>query len=178
MHCAFSRVGFAYLSGHGIDEDTIAEAFELWQSFFEDYTVEEKEAAFPRDPVTTQGYVKPSSEMLDALKEEDGEPAEEELRESLDVNRVDESSPFPDEVVPKMRDVFKNIKSVLEPLALRVYRAVALSLGLDKEFFVKLHKHMIAENNSSKLRSLYYPPIKGLYCMLLFFTCSVLPLYY
>ncbi len=40
--------------------------------FFEE--VEDKEAIFPRDPVTTRGYVAANKEMLDVLKLEEGPP--------------------------------------------------------------------------------------------------------
>ncbi len=75
LHSAFTTVGFAYMVNHGIPSQLMAESFELWRLFFEGHTMEEKEAAFPRNPVTTHGYVKPDLEQLDVpFKEEQGEP--------------------------------------------------------------------------------------------------------
>ncbi len=79
----------------------------------------------------------------------------------MDVNRVHDSTPFPDDLMPKIRPSFKTMKAVLTPLVVRFFRALALSLGLEREYFVERHRFMIADGNSSKLRALYYPPIKG-----------------
>lgn len=44
-------------------------------------------------------------------------------------------------------------------LGLRVLRLMALSLDLDPESFVKEHRHIGEQGNSTTLRSLFYPPI-------------------
>ena len=45
-------------------------------------------------------------------------------------------------------------------LSFRLLRAIALSLNLPREFFVKCHD-MFTPDCMTKLRSLYYPPING-----------------
>ena len=87
--------------------------------------------------------------------------ATQELRESLDVNDVSDGSPFPDAVAPGLRPMFRGLRAALVPLALRVLRSLALSLGLDRDFFALRHRRVIDRGNCSKMRSLYYPPITG-----------------
>jgi len=65
--------GFAYLLKSGLSSTTVKEVFSTSLSFFESpklKSTEEKTLVFPRDPVTTQGYIGPNVEKLDALKED------------------------------------------------------------------------------------------------------------
>lgn len=157
---AFSGCGFAYLVNHGVDAAVMEGALAASRRFFRRPRAE-KEAAFPRDPATTQGYVGPDTEMLDRLREEEGEAAAHELRESLDVNRLGGDAPFPDAAEPSVRPAFERVRDALVPLALRFLEALALSLDLDRGYLTGMHKNILEEGNGSKLRSLFYPPIEG-----------------
>ncbi len=55
----------------------------------------------------------------------------------------------------------KIIKDQVVPLALRILQAVAVSLGLEPQFFTAMHKKMLHFGNQSKIRALFYPPIEG-----------------
>ena len=70
---AFTKCGFVYLSGHGVQPRQVEAIFDETRSFFEDFSVSAKESSCPRDKVTTQGYVKLGLEKLDVLKLEDSE---------------------------------------------------------------------------------------------------------
>ena len=67
---------------------------------------------------------------------------------------------FPDELVPKMRPALTTLAKQSRELTFRLLRAIALSLGQDKEFFVNCHQ-LFTPRGISKLRSIYYPPING-----------------
>ncbi len=84
-----------------------------------------------------------------------------EFKESMDVNRMYAHSPFPDSAMPEVRTAFGGLAGGLKPLARRILRAMALSLGLEGDFFEKRHRNIIADGSGSKLRALYYPAIKG-----------------
>ena len=67
---------------------------------------------------------------------------------------------FPDQLVPEMRPALTSLAKQSRELAFRLLRAIALSLGQEREFFVKCHQ-IFTEHGISKLRSIYYPPING-----------------
>ena len=72
LRSAFSLCGFAYLTGsHGVPEAAVENLFSASRSFFS-LPTEDKDRS-SRDPLTTQGYVRPGQEMLDNLKQEPGE---------------------------------------------------------------------------------------------------------
>ncbi len=75
--------------------------------------------------------------------------------------RLKDSTPFPDEVAPEVRATFKKAADTITPLAMRILRAMAVSLGLDKEFFVDRHTLMFDEGSTTAMRAVYYPAIKG-----------------
>lgn len=83
-----------------------------------------------------------------------------ELREAFDVCRVDEKATFPDSLVPKWRGQFSTLAENLKLLTRRLLKALALSLDLDPEFFVRCHRNLLKQGNWSILRSLFYPPIQ------------------
>lgn len=159
LYRAFSDFGFVYLANHGIDAQEVENMFQSSRHFFN--LTEEEKLTCARDPVTTQGYVQPGQESLDKLK---GGSAEEnevfELREAFDVCRVDEKATFPDSLVPKWRGQFSTLAENLKLLTRRLLKALALSLDLDPEFFVRCHRNLLKQGNWSILRSLFYPPIQ------------------
>ena len=85
----------------------------------------------------------------------------QEIRESFDVGDLTYESYFPDDLVPEYRPHLKTVAAHLTALKSRILRALALSLGLEKEFFIDCHKNVFRQGNLSTLRSLYYPAIKG-----------------
>ena len=87
--------------------------------------------------------------------------ATHEMRESYDVNQVAEEGKFPDQLVPELRGCFKEISGRLVELTLRMVRTLAVSLDLPEDYFVRCHSKMLRAGNASKMRSLFYPAIKG-----------------
>ena len=84
---------------------------------------------------------------------------------SLSIPTEDKRSiyPFPDDVecLTEWRDVFKDFGEHLLELADIILIALAISLNMERDFFLKCHRRNIGEGNNSKFRSLYYPPISG-----------------
>jgi isopenicillin N synthase-like dioxygenase len=163
IHSAFSKIGFVYMTHSGIDESAVSRVFSSSRKFFE-----LSDAAKQRHPQSAdmkQGYVYQGKEMLDNLKEEPGEVAAHEARESYDVSFVDGSdrAHFPDDVVPDLRKDVAHLAALLTRAARRVFVAIAHSLGIEEDFFLNVHRALLSGDGSmSKLRSLYYPPLTGM----------------
>ena len=60
-----------------------------------------------------------------------------------------------------MRKALTDLASQSKELTFRLLRSIAMSLGQDKEFFVRCHQKIFTPECITKLRSLYYPPITG-----------------
>ena len=85
-----------------------------------------------------------------------------EIRESFEVTKIEgKHATFPDKDVPGMRTALTGLATQSKELTFRLLRAIAMSLGQDKEFFVRCHKKMFTPECITKLRSLHYPPITG-----------------
>ena len=59
-----------------------------------------------------------------------------------------------------MRPALTTLAEQSRELTFRLLRAIALSLGQEKEFFVNCHQ-LFTPRGISKIRSIYYPPING-----------------
>ena len=87
--------------------------------------------------------------------------ASHEIRECFEVTKVEgDQALFPDKFVPGMRPALTGLAKQSRELTFRLLRSIALSLGQEKDYFVKCHQ-IFTPNGISKLRSIYYPPING-----------------
>ena len=59
--------------------------------------------------------------------------------------------------------MIKDVTGRLKELTWRLLRSLALSLGLEQEYFVNCHQKILEDDggNWSVMRSLYYPAITG-----------------
>jgi isopenicillin N synthase-like dioxygenase len=64
---SFSKIGFAYISNHGIDPRVIDQAFQASKSFF-DLPQEVKEKSV-KTTSAERGYVRPGQEIFDAKED-------------------------------------------------------------------------------------------------------------
>ncbi len=74
LHIAFTTCGFVYLVGHGFPLPTMERLMAESRRFFENHTVEQKNAAFPWNQERMTGYNGPNAESLNVLSEEDTQP--------------------------------------------------------------------------------------------------------
>lgn len=149
LHEVFTNIGFAYLSNHGIPSDQLNHVIKSSAAFFD--LNEKTKNLFARDPETQQGYVAVDRESLHA------ESKVHELREAYDLRNID--GIFPDEPVPSLRQAVVSFLQSCQALTTRILVALALGLGLEKNFFTSLHKEICSNNNMSCLRLLHYPPV-------------------
>jgi len=151
---AFESIGFVYISDHGLPEEAIKAAMEHSKDFFKLAKTEKDK--FTKDETIQQGYVEPGREVFtDTTKD-----TLTEIRETYDVTRIEgKDAIFPDDIVPNMRPSLEDLIMKSTELTFRILRALALSLGLEQEYFVEREKDMFTDNCHSKLRSLHYPPI-------------------
>jgi len=64
---AFSKLGFVYITNHGVDNRIIEEAMKASKAFFElDQTIKDKAS---KTEAIIQGYVKPGQEIFDAKED-------------------------------------------------------------------------------------------------------------
>ncbi|XP_076068509.1 uncharacterized protein LOC143040960 [Oratosquilla oratoria] len=144
---AFEDIGFVYLRDHGLPQETIDQTQEKAAKFFA--LPEDTKSLFKRGG-SNHGYVATDRERLDPRNKH-------EIRESF--NFMELQGPCPDKEVPGFRaSVTSFVESCLE-LSCNLLRAMALGLGLDREFFVRTHSEAFRGENCTTLRLLHYPPI-------------------
>lgn len=148
---ALSSVGFVYLSNHGIHDQQINEYFNDCASFFK--LDEQTKMKYRTAKNVAHGYMDVGREQLDVTGKFS------EIRESYYVK--DEAGVFPDSEVPQLRASATAFMTTCRALAYRVLNALALGLGLDRDFFAATHRGMCTNSppNFTVLRINHYPPL-------------------
>ncbi|XP_066942656.1 uncharacterized protein [Macrobrachium rosenbergii] len=145
---AFEKVGFVYLSRHGIPDGRIKKLFEASAAFFN--LPQQDKDKYSWDLETYCGYVPVNREKLNPT-------SVSEVKETYNIKRADE--PFPDEAVPEFRGAMRDFVDSCERLASRILISMALGLDIHRNFFVDAHSRVFREGNSTALRMINYPPI-------------------
>lgn len=140
---AFSDIGCAYLTGHGVPDDMIKEAFSSAVAFFKlEKTVKTRWA-----PVELLGYIDVNSEKFS--------DEHHELHESFLFTPgsyglcKDEDPPFLTSVTP--------IFPLIHAISRRVMITLAHSLSKDRDYFVDMHQYSGTNKGFSTYRLNYYP---------------------
>ena len=148
---ALSSFGFLYLTGHGISEATVEDAFQAMRDFFDPKNRDIHIKHYRRRGVYV-GY-------MDCLNEpgnhKEGNPVDLKQAYDLTLNST-EFSVIPDEQKPPLRKLYRNF----ERLSQFMMRFLALSLGHDIDYFLRGHQKMgDIEKNSATMRLNYYKGI-------------------
>ena len=154
---SFEEFGFAVIRDHGIPQDLIDRAEAMSKQFFA-LPDEVKRAYHIPGAGGARGYTpfgteKAKDARVHDLKEfwhvgrelPSGHPLSEYMADNI----------WPDEI-EGFRSTFLQLYAAFEEAGLRVLEAIALHLGLDREFFAST-----VEDGNSVMRLLRYPPIEG-----------------
>ena len=152
---SFAEFGFGVIRDHGIDAELIARAEEMSKAFFAlpDAT---KRAYKIEGGGGARGYTPFGTEKAKDAKVHD-------LKEFWHVGRdLPEGHALSDFMAPNIwpsevdgfRDTFEDLYAAFETAGARVLKAIALHLGLERDFF----EPTIADGNSV-MRLLHYPPM-------------------
>ncbi|EUC65213.1 2OG-Fe(II) oxygenase family oxidoreductase [Rhizoctonia solani AG-3 Rhs1AP] len=168
---AFERVGFIYLSQHGIPTETVENAFKQSAAFFK-LPMDVKAKLAWEDPRSNRGYVMPGRERVT----QSADPAEiarlralaPDSKESMEIGRDWDATwsnmwPNPKDA-PHFKDTFLSFFqashsnerrwTTCHELHAEVMSSIALGLGLGEQYFDKL-----IHEQYHNLRLLSYPPI-------------------
>lgn len=160
IRTACMEVGFFYVSGHGVDPDVYAGAFEAAERFF-NLPEDEKQAVSIHNSAVMRGYTVLLQENTDPDNNGD---LHEGFDASLDLAPDDPDvalgiygygvNQWPD--LTQFREPIMAYHAALRSLSEALYRGFALSLDLDEDHFAAMLTKPIAE-----LRLLHYPPQEG-----------------
>lgn len=154
---SFEEFGFAVIRDHGIPQDLIDRAEAMAKQFFalpdEVKRVYHIPGAGGARGYTPFGTEKAKDARVHDLKEfwhvgrelPSGHPLSEYMADNI----------WPDEI-EGFRATFLQLYAAFEEAGLRVLEAIALHLGLDRDFFAST-----VEDGNSVMRLLRYPPIEG-----------------
>ena len=154
---SFAEYGFAVIRDHGIPMELIDKAEAKSKEFF----------ALPED--VKQGYHLPGgggARGYTPFGTEKAKDAEiQDLKEFWHIGRsLPEGHPLSEFMapnvwpsqVPEFRETFSGLYLAFEKAGLRVLEAIAMHLGLDRNYFTAT-----VEDGNSVMRLLHYPPLSG-----------------
>jgi len=152
---SFNEFGFAVVRDHGIDSDLIARADRLTREFFA-LPVETKmkyhiEGGGGARGYTPFGVEKAKDAQVYDLKE--FWHVGRELPEGHELAEYMQPNVWPEEI-EGFRETFTALYSAFEASGLRVLEAIALHLGLERQFF-----EPTVRDGNSVMRLLHYPPL-------------------
>ena len=157
LGASFSEFGFAIIKDHGIPQDLIDRAEEMSKAFFElptetklKYKIEGSGGARGYTPFGTE---KAKDAQVHDLKEfwhvGRSLPADHDLSDYMAPNV------WPEEV-EGFEETFEALYAAFDKAGLRVLEAIAIHLGLERDYFEKT-----VEDGNSVMRLLRYPPLEG-----------------
>lgn len=160
LHEVCSRIGFFYVSDHGVDATLIEQTFAEIKRFFAQPLADKTALAMAHSPIF-RGYSGFAEEVLDPSLEGD-------LKESFNIGvergdddpLVQTGTPlhgpnlWPAHL-PGFRDTMEAYFAAMTHLGLTIARGLALSLDIDEDYFART-----LDNPMSLLRLLHYPPTK------------------
>jgi len=148
---ALSKYGFLYITGHGIPDQTINNAFKTSKDFFhpKNRTIHKK---FYRRKGVMLGYV-------DGLNERDLPENPIDLKQGFDFTlNSPEFDAVPDQLKPAIQTLYRDF----ERLSQFILRFLSLSLGFGTDYFLEGHQKMGNINeNTSTMRILNYQAVNG-----------------
>jgi len=160
---AFETIGFATITGHGIDESLLDAIHDAALRFFDLDVETKRRCSFPGEQ-RSQGYVPMGVESVAKSFGADAVPAD--LCESLTFSAIDrEKTPpthpadiarfrpnlWPEEP-PELRGLIEDYHARVHGLAHALMRLSALALDLPEDFFAATHDRM-----STNMRIVHYP---------------------
>lgn len=149
---ALTEKGFALLVNHGISEEKLQHAYEMFDEFCK--LPDDAKESFRRRPGESQGYESPSQDRSTVAKD---------LKHAFNICTFGAANvELPsDELIPGFRTHFSELCHEFKLLASFIMKALAIALELPVNYFVDRHSHVLeGENeNLSTMRLLYYPPL-------------------
>lgn len=154
---SFEEYGFAVIRDHGIPAELIARAEELSKAFFA-LPDDVKRAYFIAGGGGARGYTPFGTERAKDAEVHD-------LKEFWHIGRsLPEGHPLAEFMPPNIwpteiahfRETFEALYAAFEKAGARVLEAIALHLGLPREWFAAT-----VEDGNSVMRLLHYPPLTG-----------------
>ncbi|XP_061896647.1 uncharacterized protein LOC133645788 [Entelurus aequoreus] len=153
---AFTRVGFVFLDNTGITQAEVDGVMEASRRFFlqsDRFKKTFSRKSFPNCPL--HGWNPMETERVDP-----GTPAAD-LKESFNMTSLHPDIKWPSpEVVAGFQETMAAFYQRCKELSLRILKVLAHSLALDPDVFLSAHRLVGTDENTTTLRSIYYPPVQ------------------
>ncbi|XP_068452696.1 uncharacterized protein [Clinocottus analis] len=153
LESAFTEVGFVFLKNTGITQKEVDGVMAISKTFF--LLPEEEKKPFSRKTFghnEYHGWVQVEAESLNPRRPGD-------LKEAFNVTSTRPDIKWPSGALKGFQEIQSSFFQRCKELSLRVLRVMALSLGLDPQLFLSMHRFIGTESNGTTMRSLYYPPV-------------------
>ncbi|XP_047662166.1 UPF0676 protein C1494.01-like isoform X4 [Tachysurus fulvidraco] len=136
---AFTDVGFVFLKNTGIEQKEVDHVMDISKKFF--LLPEEEKRPYSRGNYTNNG----NHEWVSSERESLNPERPGDLKEAFNTTSLKADINWPSD---GFRDIKVDFFMRCKELSLCVLRVMALSLGLDSEFFLKAHKYIGSKLNT------------------------------
>nr|XP_053649658.1 uncharacterized protein LOC128700464 isoform X2 [Cherax quadricarinatus] len=116
LHEAFTDIGCAYLTNHGVPDDLVSRVFNSGSAFFR--LDQSQKDRYAKNVKTHEGYIASSKENFTSLVE---------LHETYNIKSAE--AVFPDAEVPSFRPSVASILKSCRKLSIRIMRVIAIALA-------------------------------------------------
>ncbi|XP_078271071.1 uncharacterized protein LOC144602193 isoform X2 [Rhinoraja longicauda] len=149
---AFSELGFVYLKNTGIKDEQVFSAMDICRKFFLlPKDIKQQYAHAVVSDVPYHGWFGLETESLDPTQPGD-------LKEVFNYSTFSSNDVRPVKELPEFTSCIESFFRTFQELSMHVMKVIALSLGVETDFFVGKHQRM-GVLNPSTLRAAYYPPV-------------------
>ncbi|KPI42096.1 1-aminocyclopropane-1-carboxylate oxidase [Cyphellophora attinorum] len=161
------RVGFVYITNHGLPAELVEEAFGWTHKLFALDQDKKMLAPHPDGAKVHRGYSWPGLEKVSQQASEKEDPELASLlrqttdhKESYEIGSEENTEQpnvwLPEDVLPGFRSFTTRFYWECNGVANSILSAIALGLGLDEDFLLRFHS-----GHNNQLRLLHYPPVEA-----------------
>ncbi|XP_045614839.2 uncharacterized protein [Procambarus clarkii] len=147
LHQAFTDIGCAYLTNHGVPDDKLSLLYEAASTFFS--LPQEKKNLFKFDPESVNGYVPIDGEKYSS--------SDHELHEGILAKNTDRIPCFQE--IPSFKTAIESFLFSCRALSEKIMAAISISLGKDKDYLLSMHQKAGTADSLTTMRMNFYPPV-------------------
>ncbi|KAI9702762.1 MAG: hypothetical protein M1836_007976 [Candelina mexicana] len=163
---ACRRVGFVYITGHGIPPETIEKTFAVSKQLFGLPYEDKMKAPHPPGGAVHRGYSYPGQEKVSQATSDDEEGTQvkalrqiKDCKESYEIGSENDPEQtnvwLPEDTLPGFRSFTTELYWSLFATGREILKLISRGIGLtDEEYLLHFHS-----GNGNQLRLLHYPPI-------------------
>ncbi|XP_069754424.1 uncharacterized protein [Narcine bancroftii] len=150
---AINEIGFMYFKNIGINDEQVFETMDICRKFFLlPKDIKEQYACVKSSDIPHHGWQCMSESLIPEHVFD--------LKETFNLSVLASSETWPIKEAPEFSNRMESFFRILEGLSIRIMKVIALTLGVEPDFFLSRHQKIGSISNPTTIRAAYYPPIQ------------------